>query len=160
MFSLSLEILRLAILLTYNYCYGYPILLYLEYPLILAQQSILFYFVLKYKNRLNIDVVMLPLLIYLTIILFMSEILPKIILEYIIVSIWSIFLQSMSLVLSLNLYYLFDINFFLFSIFKYFCPPLNIISRFTQVFKIISNKSADGISLTTWILTAYVGFGK
>lgn len=60
--------------------------MYLEHPLILIQQSILFYFVLKYKNLLATEVVLLSMLIYLTIFLFMAEILPKQILEYVIVS--------------------------------------------------------------------------
>lgn len=93
LFSLSLELFRISILWTYNYCYGYPILMYLEHPLILIQQSILFYFVLKYKNLLDTEVVLLSLSIYLTIFLFMAEILPKQILEYVIVSVWAILIQ-------------------------------------------------------------------
>lgn len=86
--SLSLEVLRQISLLTYNYCYGYPILMYLEYPLILIQQSILFYFVLKYKNLLVTETVLLSILVYLTMALFMIEVLPKTILEYVIVSVY------------------------------------------------------------------------
>lgn len=84
--SLSLEVFRQSILLSYNYCYGYPILMYLEYPLVLIQQSILFYFVLKYKNLLVTETVLLSILVYLTIALFMTEVLPKTILGYVIVS--------------------------------------------------------------------------
>lgn len=84
--SLSLEVFRLSILLTYNYCSGYYFLTYLEYPLILAQQSILFYYVLKFKNLLTVETVLLSMLLYLTIFLFMTEILPKIVLNYLIVS--------------------------------------------------------------------------
>lgn len=36
---------------------------------------------------------------------------------------------------------------------------MSVLSRFTQVYKIIRHKNADGISLSTWILTVYVGFG-
>lgn len=39
------------------------------------------------------------------------------------------------------------------------CPALNAISRFGQVYKIVRFKRADSISLKTWILTSYVGFG-
>lgn len=94
LFSLSLEVFRLVILLTYNFCYGSPILMYLEYPLVLVQQSILFYYVLKFKHLLDTDIVLLSMLIYLTMILFMADILPKTILEYLIVNvskIWNIF---------------------------------------------------------------------
>lgn len=87
--SLSLEVFRLSILLTYNYCSGYYFLTYLEYPLILAQQSILFYYVLKFKNLLTVETVLLSMLVYLTIFLFMTEILPKIVLNYLIVSTFS-----------------------------------------------------------------------
>lgn len=87
--SLSLEVFRLSILLTYNYCSVYYFLTYLEYPLILAQQSILFYYVLKFKNLLTVETVLLSMLVYLTIFLFMTEILPKIVLNYLIVSTFS-----------------------------------------------------------------------
>lgn len=36
---------------------------------------------------------------------------------------------------------------------------INIVSRFTQVFRIIREQNADGISLATWILTAYTSCG-
>lgn len=84
--SLSLEVFRLSILWTYNYCSGYYFLTYLEYPLILAQQTILFYYVLKFKNLLASETVLLSMLIYMTIVLFMTETLPKIVLDYLIVS--------------------------------------------------------------------------
>lgn len=86
LFSLGIEVFRLSILLTYNFCYGNPILYYLEYLLILAQQSILFYYVLKFKNLLETEMVLLSMLVYLTIILFMAEVFPRIILDYLIVS--------------------------------------------------------------------------
>lgn len=39
------------------------------------------------------------------------------------------------------------------------CPMLNILGRFSQVYRIVREQNADGISLTTWILTAYTSSG-
>lgn len=61
-------------------------MMYLESPILLVQLSILFYLVLKYKNLLEIEIVLCSMLVYLTMVMFMVEILPKIILEYVIVS--------------------------------------------------------------------------
>lgn len=77
---------RLSILWTYNYCKGFQIHTFFDYALNLIQLSFLFYIVLKFKNLLELEIVLLTILVYLTIILFMAEILPKIILEYIVVS--------------------------------------------------------------------------
>ncbi|XP_031620036.1 solute carrier family 66 member 3-like [Contarinia nasturtii] len=126
LFSLCLGICRLSIVGTYNYCHGYSILMYLECPLILFQDSILLYFVLKHNNLLKIDVILLSFLACFIIFMFMVGILPKIILEYIIV----------------------------------ICPALNLISRFSQVFKIVQLKNAGAVSLNTWILTSYVAFAR
>lgn len=86
-FSLSLEVVRLSILLSYNYCNGYPPTTYIEYPLLLAQQSTLLYLALKFKNLLYTETVLFSMLLYLTIALFMTDTLPTIALNYIIVSI-------------------------------------------------------------------------
>lgn len=61
--------------------------MYLEYPLVLVQQSVLFYYVLKFKHLLDTEIVLLSMLIYLTMILFMADILPKTILDYLIVNV-------------------------------------------------------------------------
>lgn len=70
----------------YNFCFGYSLLSYLEYPLLLVQQTILFYFVLKFNQLINVELVLFGLLLVITILLFMTEMLPRIILAFLIVS--------------------------------------------------------------------------
>lgn len=52
--GLLMELSSYTIMTSYNYRNGYPILTYLEYPIILAQELILILLVLKYKGYLNI----------------------------------------------------------------------------------------------------------
>lgn len=73
--------------------------MYLEYPLVLVQQSILFYYVLNFKRMLNTDTVLLSMLTFLTIILFITEILPKFLLAYLIVNISQSFFKLCHLIL-------------------------------------------------------------
>lgn len=40
-------------MMMYNYCYGYSLLSYMEYPVLLVQEYILIFMVLKYKRQLN-----------------------------------------------------------------------------------------------------------
>lgn len=85
--AVSLEVLRYAIMWTYNCCFGYSSLSYLEYPILLLQQSILLYFVLKFNERLNVQTVLFGSLMVITMTLFMmTEMLPRTILTFLIVS--------------------------------------------------------------------------
>ncbi|XP_071649641.1 solute carrier family 66 member 3 [Temnothorax longispinosus] len=51
--GLFLELTSYTVMTSYNYTNGYSLLSYLEYPIILAQEYILIFFVLKYLNRIN-----------------------------------------------------------------------------------------------------------
>lgn len=81
-----MEVLRYAIMWMYNFCFGYSLLSYLEYPLLLVQQTILFYFVLKFNQLISIEIVLFGLLLAITILLFLIEVLPRVILAFLIVS--------------------------------------------------------------------------
>lgn len=85
--AIGLEVLRYAIMWMYNVCFGYSLLSYMEYPLLLVQQTILFYFVLKFNQLISIEIALFSLLLVITIILFMTEMLPRVILAFLIVSI-------------------------------------------------------------------------
>lgn len=85
--AVTLEIFRFAVLLCYNYCNGSQLLSYLEYPVLLLQQSTLVYFVLKFNNLLCTEIVLMSILVFITIALFMAEVLPKLLLTYLIVSV-------------------------------------------------------------------------
>lgn len=90
--AIGLEVLRYAIMWMYNVCFGYSLLSYMEYPLLLVQQTILFYFVLKFNQLISVEVALFSLLLVITMLLFMTEMLPRVILAFLIVSIRNIHL--------------------------------------------------------------------
>ncbi|XP_018046994.1 PREDICTED: PQ-loop repeat-containing protein 3 [Atta colombica] len=53
MVGLLLELTSYTVMTSYNYTNGYSLLSYLEYPIILVQEYILIFFVLKYLSRIN-----------------------------------------------------------------------------------------------------------
>ncbi|XP_063986721.1 solute carrier family 66 member 3 [Diachasmimorpha longicaudata] len=53
LFGLLLELTSYTVMTSYNYTNGYALLTYLEYPVILAQQFVLIYLVLNYRNQVN-----------------------------------------------------------------------------------------------------------
>lgn len=70
----------------YNFCFGYSLLSYLEYPLLLIQQTILLFFVLKINHLISVEIILFGILLLITLLLFMTELLPRVILAYLIVS--------------------------------------------------------------------------
>lgn len=85
--AVGLEVLRYAIMWMYNVCFGYSLISYMEYPLLLVQQTILFYFVLKFNQLISVEIALFSLLLVITMLLFMTEMLPRVILAFLIVSI-------------------------------------------------------------------------
>lgn len=81
-FSLLLESIRLATLWAYNYCFGYSLFTYLEYPFLLLQQTVLFHLVAKYRNSRTLETSAINLIIFSSILLFANDVLPKWILSY------------------------------------------------------------------------------
>lgn len=60
---------------------------YMEYPIILIQIYVMFYYVLKYKNWLNLPLVPMLIAVYFaTVAGFILNLLPKQILAYLVVS--------------------------------------------------------------------------
>lgn len=53
MLGLFLELTSYTVMTSYNYTNGYAVLSYLEYPIILVQEYILIFLVLKYLNKIN-----------------------------------------------------------------------------------------------------------
>ncbi|KAG5321039.1 PQLC3 protein, partial [Pseudoatta argentina] len=53
MVGLLLELTSYTVMTSYNYTNGYSLLSYLEYPIILVQEYILIFLVLKYLSRIN-----------------------------------------------------------------------------------------------------------
>ncbi|XP_071438596.1 solute carrier family 66 member 3 [Hetaerina americana] len=52
--GLMLELSSYSVMASYNYCNGYALLSYMEYPIIIFQEIILIFLVLKYMDLLNV----------------------------------------------------------------------------------------------------------
>lgn len=78
-------------MMLYNYCYGYAYLTYLEYPVLLIQQYILIYLVLKYKRLLEQNTYYAVGGYFAVVLLFAYHLLPKFLLALLVVSIFFVF---------------------------------------------------------------------
>lgn len=76
----------------YSYANGYSVLSYLEYPIILVQEYVLIYLVLKYLNELNSQYLYISVTYFTIFISFLLKILPKSILTILAVSIFFLIL--------------------------------------------------------------------
>lgn len=84
--SLYLELFSYTSMMLYNYCYGYSLLSYMEYPVLLIQEYILILLVLKYKRQLNQTTYMAAGGYFAVVLLFGYQILPKFLLALLVVS--------------------------------------------------------------------------
>jgi hypothetical protein len=75
----------------YNFVNDYAILNYLEYPIIIAQEYILIFLVLKYKNILNSRSYWLTALYFGITLGFLSKVIPPPALTFVIVSYFIIY---------------------------------------------------------------------
>ncbi|KAK0174279.1 hypothetical protein PV327_011034 [Microctonus hyperodae] len=62
----------------YNYTNDYALLSYLEYPVILIQEFVLIYLVMKYLNRINIMTISLALCYFIISICLIKQIIPNV----------------------------------------------------------------------------------
>lgn len=72
---------------SYNYTNGYSVLSYMEYPIILVQEYILIFLVLKYLNKINKWSLVYTIIYFVIGSCLLFEILPKIVLTFLAVSI-------------------------------------------------------------------------
>ncbi|KAL6256524.1 hypothetical protein P5V15_012637 [Pogonomyrmex californicus] len=82
MLGLFLELTSLTVMTSYNYTNGYSLLSYLEYPIILAQEYILIFLVLKYLSRINIWSLVGATIYFALSSCLLLEIVPKIVLTF------------------------------------------------------------------------------
>ncbi|KAI8431150.1 hypothetical protein MSG28_001195 [Choristoneura fumiferana] len=76
--AMLMEITGFSIVTLYNFTNGYNVMTYLEYPIILVQIYVMFYYVMKYKNMLCIPMVPLGTVAYIiTVCGFAMGVLPK-----------------------------------------------------------------------------------
>lgn len=78
--SLYLELFSYSIMMSYNYCNRYSILSYMEYPILLFQEYILIYLVLKYKGKLDSNAYKIAIGYFFALSLFLTSIIPSFIL--------------------------------------------------------------------------------
>lgn len=71
---------------SYNFTNGYSILSYLEYPVILLQEYILIFLVLKYLNKINMFSILVSVLYIAISISFAMQLIPKVVLTILAVS--------------------------------------------------------------------------
>ncbi|XP_059055309.1 solute carrier family 66 member 3-like [Achroia grisella] len=81
--AMMMEMTGFTIVSLYNYTNEYGVITYLEYPIILMQVYIMFYYVLKYKRMLHLSIVPVVAMIYFSLVAaFMIGLIPKEILNY------------------------------------------------------------------------------
>ncbi|KAG4071047.1 hypothetical protein HA402_001484 [Bradysia odoriphaga] len=78
--SLYLELFSYSIMMSYNYCNRYSMLSYLEYPILLFQEYILIYLVLKYRRQLNANSYKIAGAYFFALSMFLTNIIPTFIL--------------------------------------------------------------------------------
>ncbi|PBC25349.1 solute carrier family 66 member 3 [Apis cerana] len=78
--SLLLELTSYTVMTSYNFTNGYSVLSYLEYPIILFQEYILIFLVLKYLNKINIFSILVSILYIVTSISLAMQLIPKFVL--------------------------------------------------------------------------------
>lgn len=76
--GLLLELTSYTVMTSYNYTNGYSVLSYLEYPVILVQEYVLIFLVLKYSNKINTFSILLAVLYFATSACFVLQIIPKV----------------------------------------------------------------------------------
>lgn len=84
--ALYLELGSYTVMMMYNYCYGYAFLSYLEYPVLLLQEYVLIYLVLKYKRLLANNAYAITGAYFAAVLLFGYHILPKFLLAILVVN--------------------------------------------------------------------------
>lgn len=82
MTGLILELTSYTVMTGYNYTNGYSVLSYLEYPIILVQEYVLIFFVLKYKNKLNMWSLACAVIYFQLTGCLLLKIIPKIVLTF------------------------------------------------------------------------------
>ncbi|TGZ35400.1 PQ-loop repeat-containing protein 3 [Temnothorax longispinosus] len=150
--GLFLELTSYTVMTSYNYTNGYSLLSYLEYPIILAQEYILIFFVLKYLNRINMWS-FLGAIVYFTLSsCLLLGIVPKIVLTLLVVGTTIVVLQIILLLC-------FDTS-FLHLGFQPMCTPISASSKVVQLLAILRAKNAESVSPLTWFISAFTNLTR
>lgn len=84
--ALYLELFSYTVMMSYNYCNGYSMMSYLEYPILLLQDFVLVFLVLKYKRLLGKDAYLIALGYFAVTALVLTKIMPVFLLSLLVVS--------------------------------------------------------------------------
>ncbi|XP_014485449.1 PREDICTED: PQ-loop repeat-containing protein 3 isoform X2 [Dinoponera quadriceps] len=82
MLGLFLELTSYTVMTSYNYTNGYAVLSYLEYPIILIQEYILIFLVLKYLNKINMWAFVYTIIYFTLSSCLLLEFVPKVVLTF------------------------------------------------------------------------------
>lgn len=132
-------------MMSYNFRSGYAILSYLEYPIILIQELILIFLVLKYKELLNIYTLFVSGFYFLVTAGFLMGMVPIGLLAFLVVS------NQLMHTLSTYMFILW---------LQPLCTPIGASSKVVQLIEILRTKNAQSISLLTWFISAFTNFSK
>ncbi|CAK9829386.1 Solute carrier family 66 member 3 [Anthophora retusa] len=75
--GLLLELTSYTVMTSYNFTNGYSLLSYLEYPIILLQEYVLIFLVLKYLNKINTFSILVSVFYFILSISFAMQLIPK-----------------------------------------------------------------------------------
>ncbi|XP_028156989.1 PQ-loop repeat-containing protein 3 [Ostrinia furnacalis] len=125
--AMLMETASFTIMFLYNYTSNYSVETYLEYPIILAQVYVLFYYVLMYKRLLHLKLVKFIIVLYFALIIgFLTGYLHPILL----------------------------------SVFVPLCTPMSGAAKVSYLYGIIADNNADGVSITTWIISIFTNVSR
>lgn len=131
-------------MMSYNFRSGYAILSYLEYPIILIQELILIFLVLKYKGFLNIFALFASGFYFSVTAGFLMGMVPIGLLAFLVV--------SNNRVMQTYLWYLIGL--------QPLCTPIGASSKVVQLVEILRTKNAQSVSILTWFISAFTNFSK
>lgn len=133
---------------SYNYTNGYSLLSYLEYPIILVQEYILIFFVLKYLKRINMWSFLGAIIYFVLSSCLLLGFIPKIVLTMLAVGISSIVNNSY------NIFHKIQFGF------QPMCTPISASSKIVQLLAILRAKNAESVSPLTWFISSFTNLSK
>lgn len=140
--ALLLELGSYTTTMSYNFVRGYSYLSYLEYPILLIQEYVLIYCVLKYNGMLNSRTTIYALLYVGIAGLFLTQTIPPSVLTMLLVS------RRMEIRLK-------DVNNLSLSSIQPLCTPVGATSKIMQLAAILKSKDSSTVSQVTWAISAF-----
>lgn len=147
--ALLLELGSYTTTMSYNFVRGYSYLSYLEYPVLLIQEYVLIYCVLKYSNLLNTKTLMYAGLYVALTGLFLTKIIPPSVLTMMLVS-----GQKDVCRCATDCYNVTPVSI------QPLCTPIGATSKIMQLAAIIKSKDSSSVSQVTWAISAFTNLSE